>query len=375
MNSKRKICYVVTVAVTIRAFFVSQLRYLADNGFEVTVICSPDALLSTDLGGNVRYIPLAIPRGISFVGMLRSIFALFRLFKREQFELIQYSTPNAAFCSALAGWLAGCQKRNYHLMGFRYLGASGVLKWGLKQLERITCRLSTSVECVSASNLDFGVAEGIFPEKKTVVVWNGSSGGVDLGKFNFARRNEWRCGVRAALGYDKEDFIFGFAGRITRDKGVNEILSAFHRLQKPAKLLLVGNAEGLNTLDQALLAMAKRNKDIIFHKSVNDIERYFAAMDVLLLPSYREGFGNVIVEAAAVGTPAIVSNIPGPVDAVEEGKTALTVPPKDPNALLAAMDRLNGRQVFEPAYCNAFVVGHFDSERLNREILKRKMQL
>lgn len=109
-------------------------------------------------------------------------------------------------------------------------------------------------------------------------------------------------------------FIYGFVGRITRDKGINELLSAFLKLEDRSKLLLVGDIEKDNKLEENLLAKAQNDSRVCFHSFASDIERYYAAIDVLILPSYREGFGNVVIEAGAVGTPAIVSNIPGPVD-------------------------------------------------------------
>ncbi len=374
-EKKNKICYVLTIAQTVRAFFIPQLRYLAENGFAVTVVCSPDETLQAELGDDVRYVPITIPRGLSPLGMLHGIGSLYTFFKREKFDLIQYSTPNAAFCAAIASGLTGCKLRNYHLMGFRYLGASGIGQVVLKQIEKLTCRLSTAIECVSRSNLEFGVKEKVFTHDKATVVWNGSTGGVDLKKFDFSQREKWRNEVRNALGYADGDFVFGFVGRITRDKGINEILTAYQGVRNKAKLLFVGNAEGLDTIDPQLLAEAQKDKNIIFHHNVPDVERYFAAMDLLLLPSYREGFGNVIIEAAAVGTPAIISNIPGPVDAVEADKTAIIVPVKDFEALSCAMKDAVDSTNIHMEKCADFAKSHFDSNELCRWILKRKWDL
>ena len=119
----KKICYITTLGSTICSFFIPQLQYLAQNGYDITVICSlntPD--LVEKLGNQVHYKRLSIPRGISFGGMIKAILGLKRIFKEEQFDLIQYSTPNAALCAAYAGKYSGISIRNYHLMGFRYLG-------------------------------------------------------------------------------------------------------------------------------------------------------------------------------------------------------------------------------------------------------------
>lgn len=371
-----KICYVVTVPLTIRSFFIPQLNYLASNGFDVSVICTPDEKIETELGKGITYIPMVIPRGISLLGSLKAIKELKHIFAKEHFDIVQYSTPNAALYASIAAKQAGCKVRNYHLMGLRYLGASRLGRVILKTLEKITCHYSTSIECVSKSNMEMGIKEGLFPPEKVTVVWNGSSGGVDLSKFDYSKRDQWRKEVRAELGYTDNDFVYGFVGRVTRDKGINELLQAFFSLDDDSKLLLTGSMEGENTLDASLLEKAREHPNIQFHGAVTDVERYFAAIDILILPSYREGFGNVVIEAGAVGTPAIVSGIPGPTDAIDRNKTALVVPAKDAKALSESMRKIRTMDVAKMGKDAAdYSAGHFDSEELNKKIAERKRML
>lgn len=372
----KKICYIVTISGTIKSFFISQIKYLSENNYKVYIICSNDNLLQKIFGNKIKIIYVDIPRGVNFIKMLKAIYNLVKIFKKEKFDLIQYSTPNASLCSAIAGRISEIKIRNYHLMGFRYLGESGIGKFILKHLEKITCKLSTSIECVSKSNLKLGVEECIFSEEKASVIWNGSTGGVDLKRFDYSKRDKWRREIRLKLGYSNVDFIYGFVGRITRDKGINELLEAFLEFKDESKLLLIGNFENENTLDRNLINKAMKDKNIKFHESVVDIEKYFAAIDVLLLPSYREGFGNVIIEAAAMGTPAIVSNIPGPIDAIEEGKTALTVIKKDKDSLLNAMRKIKCEEYKDMGEkAHIFVKENFESNELNKKILERKKKL
>lgn len=261
-QKKAKLCYIVTIPATICAFFIPQLKFLAEHGYDVSVICSQDHELQQELGESVHYIPINIPRGLSLFGSLKAIKSLYITIKRNRFDFVQYSTPNAAFCASIASKLAGVKVRNYHLMGFRYLGAAGVGRTILKMIEKISCALSTSIECVSESNLKLGIQENIFDRGKATVVWNGSTGGVDLSRFDYSKRVEWRQQVRSELGYREDDFVFGFVGRITRDKGINEILEAFSTCRDGAKLLLVGAEEGLDTLDQTLLENARQDPNI-----------------------------------------------------------------------------------------------------------------
>ena len=371
-----KICYVVTIPLTIESFFIPQLQYLATNGFDVTVVCSNDSNLQEKLGKSIRFYPIDIPRGISVGGSIYAFKTLTRFFKKERFDLIQYSTPNAAFYSSIAAKKADCKVRNYHLMGLRYLGASGMGRIILKALEKIACYNSTSIECVSKSNMELGIKEGLFPKEKATVVWNGSTGGVDLSRFDFSKRQQWRREIRKELGYSGSDFVYGFVGRITKDKGIDELLSAFLELKDNSKLLLVGDIEEDNCLDDVLIAKAKANSNILFHSFVSDIERYYAAIDVLVLPSYREGFGNVVIEAGAVGTPAIVSNIPGPIDTIDNGKTALTVEVKNATDLAEKMKAIREMDYITMGENAAhFAKEKFDSDVLCEKILERKRKL
>ena len=130
----KRICYVVTIPLTIRAFFIPQLRYLAEHGFDVTVVCSDDGSIGTELGEPIHFHGIEIPRGISVIGSIRAISQLSAFFKEQAFDLIQYSTPNAALYSSIAARRAGCKVRNYHLMGNRFLGSKGLGRVLLKMM-------------------------------------------------------------------------------------------------------------------------------------------------------------------------------------------------------------------------------------------------
>lgn len=373
----KKICIITTIEATVLSFFVKQCVYLSDNGFDVTVVCSTCGKIKRLFGEKVKCKELHIARGIDPFSMFKSIKALKSFFEEEKFDIVQYSTPNAAFVASLAAKLAGVKIRNYHLMGFRYIGVKGVLSYILKSLEKLTCKFSSHIECVSKSNLKFGVENKIFNAEKATVVWNGSTGGVDIERFAYENRKKWREEIRKKLGFSGDDFVFGFVGRITKDKGINEILKAFSEI-KGAKLLLLGNKENVEELDQMLYGAAEKNENIVFCDAVSDVEKYFAAIDVLLLPSYREGFGNVVIEAAAVGTPAIISNIPGPIDAVIPNVTAKVFEVKNAEQLKCEMEFFMNdpqalKKMSEQAFC--FAKENFDSNVLNEKILERKRLL
>lgn len=371
----RKICYVTTISLTVKAFFLPQLYYLSQNGYQVYVVSSRDEELKRQLGDSVKYFPIEIPRGISIFRSLIAIYQLTRFFNKEKFDLVQYSTPNASLYASIAARFVRIPIRNYHLMGFRYMGATGIGKNILKYFEKITCENSTSIECVSKSNLELGVADGIFPREKATVIWNGSTGGVDFTKFDITYRECYREEIRTKYHIKKDTFVYGFVGRITKDKGIDEILEAFEKI-KNAKLMMIGQEERSEMLEQRRYNESIKNSNIIYTGSVDEVEKYYCAMDVLLLPSYREGFGNVVIEAAAMGTPAIISNIPGPVDAVEENKTALVVTAQNAQELYQAMlniQKISTEKMGREAY--GYVKNRFDSAILCEEILRRKEML
>lgn len=372
----KKICFITTVSVTLNSFVINTAKYIHENtDWDITFICNYDKQFEEKLPDYIHYIPVKMQRGIN-LGGIKAIAELKRIFKKEKFDLIQYSTPNAALYASIAARIVGCKIRNYHLMGFRYLGTHGIGRFILKTIERVSCWNSTSIECVSKSNLDLGIKEKVFPAKKATVVWNGSTGGVDLQRFDYSKRDVWRRELREELGYEANDFIYGFVGRITRDKGINELLEAFFELENGSKLFLIGNVEDEDTLDENLWTKAKSHPDVQIHIAASDIERYFAMIDVLVLPSYREGFGNVVIEAAAVGTPAIVSNIPGPIDTIDAGKTALVVNAKDTEALTEAMQKIQTMDYMGMGRnAEQFAREKFDSIVLCRKILERKKKL
>lgn len=371
----KKICFVTTVSLTVKAFLLPVFRQLREHtDWEISVMCSDDPELEKLLPEGVRYIPVKMERGIS-LGGLAACARMVKIFKKEKFDLVQYSTPNASLYASIASKLAGVKIRLYHQMGLRYLGFTGIKRAVFKAVEKLSCRLATHVECVSASNLALGENEGLFPGEKAKVLHYGSTSGVDTARFDISRRDEWRCQVRSELELPDDACVFGFAGRITQDKGVGELLTAFAGLEdQSARLLLVGKLEDGETL----LEQAKRDSRVVCHGFVTDVERYFAAMDVLVLPSYREGFGNIVIEAAAMGAATIVSDIPGPTDAMERDVTGLVVPVKDVGALKAAMETLacdpvRREEMGKAGY--AFAKEKFDQKVLMEKLLEDRKRL
>ena len=304
-----------------------------------------------------------------------------KIFKENQFDIIQYSTPNAALYASIASKISGAKIRLYHNMGFRYAASVGIKRKILKLLEKITCLLSTEVQPVSFSNLEFGIKEKLFTENKARVIWNGSTGGVDLSKFDINKKVVWKNDICSKHNIDQNKFIFGFVGRITRDKGINELLEAYRNLisnNKDMVLVLVGAEEDISLLNKELYSWAKSREEILFVGASDEVYKYFSIFDVLILPSYREGFGNVVIEAQAMGVPVIVSDIPGPTDAMIKDETGLIVIKENSEDLLEKMKYMYTNK----SVCNymgdrayKYIKNSFDSKELVKHILADKNRI
>ncbi len=340
---KKRICVVTTKSSTLKSFLIGQLEYLSRNGYDVTVVCDTDDELAQSLPEWIQYKPIPMKRGIDGFGSLRSIWNLYRLFKSGKYDIVQYSTPNAACYSSIASWIAGIPIRLYCQWGIRYVGFHGWKRKLYKMIEKMTCSLSTHVEPDSEGNLRFSRHEGLYTSDKSRVIWHGSANGVDLKKFDISQKEQWRKQIHQKYGLGNKDFIFGFIGRIEKDKGINELLSAFRTVVQSfddVKLLIVGPYDKKPGINQELITWSEECASVIYCGYVTEVEKHISAMDVFILPSYREGFGSVVVEAEAMGVPVIVTDIPGPTDAMQDGITGLVVPKATVEPLVEAMENM-----------------------------------
>ncbi len=338
----KKICLITTVSLTMKAFVLETAKYLYENcGYDITLICSDDEEFERSLPEYIHYIPVTMARGID-LSAIGSILKFYKIFKKEKFDLIQYSTPNASCYASIAAFLAKAPKRLYAQWGIRYIGMQGKTRRIFKLIEKLVCRLSTHIRSVSPLNRQFAIDEGLYPDYKAKVVGNGGTIGVDMSCYNISEKESFNDATRKEYNIKNTDFVYGFAGRISADKGCNELLSAFKsiaQLNENAKLLIVGPLEDNCGVDPSLIDWAKESSSVIFTGMVNgaDMKRYYSAMNVLVHPTYREGFGMVIQEAGALAVPVITTRIPGASEVMEENASCLLVEPKNTAELQNAM--------------------------------------
>lgn len=373
----KKICYITTVSATLKAFVLKSAEYIHENtDWDITFICDNDEGFKESLPEYIHYLPVRMKRGISFGG-IKAMFMLLKIFKEERFDLIQYSTPNASLYASLAGRMSGIPIRLYCQWGLAYVGFCGLKRKVFKTIEKLVCSLSTHIEPDSKSNLLFSHEEGLYPKSKGTVIWNGSACGVDFDKFDISKKERHREKIRDRYKIHKDSFVFGYVGRITRDKGINELIAAFKESFTGNEFLVfVGPNEFDLTIDAGLEEWARNNENVIFTGYVNEVEQYLSAMDCFILPSYREGFGMGVVEAEAMGVPVIVTNIPGPVDAIKKDYSGVVVEKKDVQELVGAMQKM---KMSDLSYYGKngvdFVRNSFEQKQLFKHIIEDRKNL
>ena len=376
-----KVCFVTTISLTLKSFVVELAKAMHATGdFEIHFICDLDEAFEKQLPDYIHYKPIAMKRGISFDGM-KAIGEMYRYFKAEKFDLVQYSTPNASCYASIAAKLAGVPCRLYCQWGIAYVGFQGIKRTLFKQIEKMVCGFSTRVEPDSFGNLHFSRKEGLYSTEKSDVIWNGSASGVNLRKFDICQKDSWRAEIRQKYNIPQDAVVYIFIGRITKDKGVNELFAASKALlgaHPDAWLLLVGNVEKCESVDTGLYQWSKEMERVVYCGYTNTVEKYLAASDVYLLPSYREGFGSAVVETEAMGVPVIVSDIPGPTDAMQNGKTGLLTPKADADKLYENMLQLYEKPDLRDIYGKngaIFAGTSFEQTELFRRIVADRHQI
>lgn len=341
----KKICICTTVSLTMKVFVVETAKYLYKQcGYDVTLICNEDDEFERTLPEYIHFIPVHMERGMDF-SAFKSIRQLTQIFKEEKFDMVQYSTPNAACYVSIAAKRAKVPVRLYCQWGIRYVGMSGVFRKLFKIVEKMVCRYSTDIRAVSPMNKTFAVSEGLYPENKAVVVGKGGTIGVDMKLYAIEKKETYRLSIRRRYGISDESFVYGFVGRVSADKGCTELLTAFRKITEYVpgiNLLIVGPMEDNSGVPSDLLDWARKSEQVIMTGIIDGAEtnQYYSAMDVLVHPTYREGFGMVLQEAGALGLAIITTRIPGASEVMEENVSCLLVEPKDAQELEFAMKKL-----------------------------------
>ncbi len=318
----------------------ARLRALRQAGFRVTVIAGPGALLDqTAAAEGVERIAIPMRRGIAPLADLVALTRLWRFLGALKPDIVEFSTPKAGLLGALAAMLRGVPRRVYMLRGLRLETASGLKRRILLAAERLAAACVHTVLCNSESLRQQALAFRLAPAGKLLVLGDGSSNGVDTERFSPGAENP-----RARLGINPDALVIGFVGRLTRDKGLPELIEAFDailRAEPRARLLLVGWFDASeDALSVPLRVYILTHPQIYCTGFVADTAPYYRAMDLLVLPTWREGFPNVVLEAAATGIPVVTTLCTGSRDSVIPEVTGLLIPPGYPEAICEAVLKL-----------------------------------
>lgn len=339
-TEKARICYVVSSEMTVAAFLKGHIA-VAEESYDVSVAVNttdPDCLRKLGLSATLLTVP--IERKISPLRDLRALWILYRHFRQRRFDLVHSVSPKAGLIGMLAAWLAGIPVRVHTFTGQVWVTHTGWRRGLLKSADRLIGSLTTWALVDSPSQRDFLVAEGVLPLAETHVIGNGSICGIDAQRFHPS--SKFRNEVRTEFDIPESAILLLSLGRLNRDKGIADLAKAFATLAPRFPdlfLLLVGPDEDgqLRSVMEVCVPAANRVRHVGFTKQP---ERFMAAADIFCLPSYREGFGMVVIEAASAGVPAAASRIYGVTDAVADGVTGLLHPAGDPSAIAAVLERL-----------------------------------
>jgi len=335
--SRQKLCFLVATPLTLHCFFEEHLAALTET-FDVTVAYNPhyDTYLP----------PLNLPIHVAEVSMVRSIapladlsasWQIWRLCRRERFDVMVSVVPKSGLLGMVASWLAGVPCRLHIFQGEVWASKQGMMRNLLKTMDRITATFATNLLAVSASERDFLEANGVARPGRLTVLGSGSIKGVDLDRYRADPRVQ--AEVRRDLGIPENAVLCAFLGRIVRDKGVDELAEAFREVSatNPDLWLLIAGPDEEERTAALRVALGDAAQHVVFRGYTETPERLLIAADFLVLPSYREGFGMVVIEAAAVGIPTIGTRIHGLSDAVVDGETGVLVAPRSVEELRGAI--------------------------------------
>lgn len=380
-----RIARISTVPFFVHSQLSTQLKDISLSGGEVYIITSPAKPYEEEIIFDTMHslIEVEIPRKIDFLNDFKALITLYITFKSRDFNILHSTTPKAGLLSSIAGFFARVPVRIHTFTGQTWVDKKGLNRKFFKFLDWMTVKLNHHCYADSESQMKFLISEGICSESDISVLGSGSLAGVNLDRFRediFSK--ESKMDLRESLNIREESLVIIFVGRITKDKGVVELLTAFKILLSngiDVSLLLVGPIDEDVTIDGVTLDSYICNAEgIISIGFTSTPEIYLSISDVFCLPSYREGFGTVIIESAAMGIPSVASNIYGLSDAVQDGETGILVEVKSVDSLVNALTLLvtdhKLRESMGQSAKNR-AVSSFDSKKVNSLVINEYIRL
>ncbi len=342
VHPKAKIVRITTVPESLKVLLRDQLRYMSQH-FEIVAVSSPGKILD-EVGERegIRTKAIAMTRSVTPISDLVSLWKLYRFLKKERADVVHTHTPKAGLLGMIAGAMAGVPVKIHTVAGLPLVESRGIKKWILKNIERITSFFAQHVYPNSHALAAYMAEEKLCPSKKLKVVGYGSSNGINVNYFTLNDKiREKAEEIKLSYSIRKENFVYLYVGRLVKDKGINELVSAFKRVNRvfpQTRLLLVGAFEQeLDPLGPDTIQDINNHPGIIRATFQEDVRPFIAAAHTMVFPTYREGFPNVPMQAGCMELPCIVTNINGCNEIITDGLNGLVIPVKDEAALEKAM--------------------------------------
>jgi len=333
--------HIATVPVTLD-FLDGQIEFMRGRGFDVTLISSPGPTLERigQRGGATTY-ACPMSRSVSPFRDLIALVRLVRLLRRIKPAIVHTHTPKASLLGMVAAFFLRVPVRVYTLHGVMIETRTGWRQRIVSIVERVVCRLAQRVFAVSTSVRNAVEAEGLCPSYKVRVICHGSCNGIDTVKFDPQRVSlRQRAELRESYGISEDALVIGFVGRVTRDKGIAELASAWAAVRDEyprAWLMAIGPDEPADPTASEIARRLAQDPRVVRIQWTERMREHYALLRLLVLPSYREGFPYAVLEASAMALPVVATRVTGCTDAVVEGETGMLVPARDPQALAHAM--------------------------------------
>ena len=337
---KKKICFLVAIPLTAKAFLKDHIDALSKE-YEVYLVGNIQSDADVEGVALAGWHHVDIERGISLWRDMKAVWQTRRYFKRMKFDAVHSVTPKAGLVTALAGKLAGIKHRTHIFTGQVWANKKGFSRWLLKTLDKVIVKLNNHILVDGEGQRQFLIQQGVLSERISKVLGHGSICGVNLERFNPTK--EMRETKRKELNVSEDTIVFSFMGRLNHDKGLYELLPAFNRLVAEcpkAFLVLYGNDEENVASHFGEYNNLKEKENFLYYGLTREPQNMTQAADVFVLPTYREGFGSSVIEAAALGIPTICSDAYGVMDAMVDNVTGLRCKVGDKESLYHCMKQL-----------------------------------
>ena len=368
MGSKeQKVLHIVSISFSLKYFIGDQFKYFKEKGYDFTVACTPsDDLFQYSKEMDFKVFPVNVLRSINPLEDIKSIYKLYKFIKEENFDIVIAHSPKGGLIGMLAAFFAKAPKRIFFRHGLVFQTSKGFKKSLLINIEKMTGKCSHKVVNVSQSILQESEMLHLNSPTKNVILGNGTCNGVDIKKFEYKPKTEY-----------EGKLVIGFIGRLCDDKGINELVESLDYLEEDEiLLLLVGPLDDRAGLSEKVMNKIINHPKIKYVGEVNNTSYYYNQMDVFVLPSYREGFPTVNLEASASSLPIITTKKTGCVDSIIENKTGIftdidackiaeSIKYYQANEDVRKQHGINGRKFVEDNFAEEIIYKEIESKLLS----------